>query len=43
VEFRKVLKTDPESAGAMNYIGYMLADANMRLDESLALMPKRWI
>jgi tetratricopeptide (TPR) repeat protein len=40
VEFRKVLKVDPESAGAMNYIGYMLADANMRLDESLALITK---
>jgi len=39
-EFRKVLKVDPESAGAMNYIGYMLADANMRLDEALSLITK---
>jgi len=39
-EFRKVLKADPESAGAMNYIGYMLADANLRLDESLDLITK---
>jgi len=37
-EFRKVLKLDPESAGAMNYLGYMLADANIRLDESLRLI-----
>ena len=39
-EFRKVLKFNPESAGAMNYIGYMLADANMRLEESLGLINK---
>jgi len=39
-EFCKVLKADPESAGAMNYIGYMLADANLRLDESLDLITK---
>lgn len=38
VEFRKVLKVDPENAGAMNYIGYMLADANLRLEESLGLV-----
>jgi tetratricopeptide (TPR) repeat protein len=38
VEFRKVLKVDPDNAGAMNYIGYMLADRNVRLDESLNLI-----
>ncbi len=38
VEFRKVLKLNPDSAGAMNYIGYMLADANIRLEESLGLI-----
>jgi tetratricopeptide (TPR) repeat protein len=37
-EFRKVLKVNPDNAGAMNYIGYMLADANMRLEESLGLV-----
>jgi tetratricopeptide (TPR) repeat protein len=37
-EFRKVLKFNPDSAGAMNYIGYMLADANIRLEESLRLI-----
>ncbi len=39
-QFRKVLSADPESAGAMNYIGYMLADANLRLEESLDLITK---
>lgn len=37
-EFRKVLQSNPDSAGAMNYIGYMLADANLRLEESLDLI-----
>jgi len=40
VEFRKVLTANPENAGAMNYIGYMLADANLRLEESLGLITK---
>lgn len=40
VEFRKVLKVNPESSGAMNYIGYMLADRNMRLQESFDLINK---
>ena len=40
VEFRKVLKVDPENAGALNYIGYMLADRNLRLEESLGLINK---
>ena len=39
-EFRKVLKVDPDNAGALNYIGYMLADRNMRLQESLDLITK---
>lgn len=34
-EFRKVLKVDPDNAGAMNYMGYMLADRNLRLEEAL--------
>ena len=37
-EFRKVLRVDPESAGALNYIGYMLADRNLRLQESFDLI-----
>jgi tetratricopeptide (TPR) repeat protein len=40
VEFQKVLKVDPDNAGALNYIGYMLADRNLRLEESLKLIQK---
>ena len=40
VEFQKVLKIDPDNAGALNYIGYMLADRNMRLEEALKLIQK---
>jgi len=39
-EFRKILELNPDNAGALNYIGYMLADANVRLEESLALINK---
>ena len=39
-EFRKVLKVDPDFDEALNYIGYMLADRNMRLPESLELITK---
>ena len=39
-EFQKVLKVDPDSAAALNYIGYMLADRNMRLKESLDFITK---
>src|SRR5665213_2598794 len=38
VEFRKVLKVDPDNAGAMNYIGYMYADRGQKLEESLKLI-----
>jgi tetratricopeptide (TPR) repeat protein len=40
VEFQKVLKQDPNNADALNYLGYMLADRNMRLDEALSLIKK---
>ena len=33
-EFRKTLKIDPDNAGALNYLGYMLADRGIRLDEA---------
>jgi tetratricopeptide (TPR) repeat protein len=33
-EFKKVLEMDPESASALNYLGYMLADRGVRLDEA---------
>jgi tetratricopeptide (TPR) repeat protein len=33
-EFRKVIDTDPKNASALNYLGYMLADENVRLAEA---------
>jgi tetratricopeptide (TPR) repeat protein len=39
-EFRKVLNANPQHAGAMNYLGYMLADRNVRLDEAYQLIKK---
>ncbi len=39
-QFREVLKVDPEYAGALNYLGYMLADRNVRLDEAQQLISK---
>ena len=33
-EFRKVLDADPKYAEAWNYLGYMLADQNLRLNEA---------
>ena len=33
-EFRRVLDTDPKNASALNYLGYMLADQNVRLSEA---------
>lgn len=39
-EFRKVLAADPGNAGALNYLGYMLADRNLRLPEALELIRK---
>ena len=39
-EFRKILKDDPSNAGALNYLGYMLADRNQQLDEAQQLITK---
>jgi Flp pilus assembly protein TadD len=39
-EFRKVLALDPDHAGALNYLGYMLADRNVRLDEAQKMITK---
>jgi tetratricopeptide (TPR) repeat protein len=33
-EFRHVLDLDPKNASALNYLGYMLADQNTRLQEA---------
>jgi tetratricopeptide (TPR) repeat protein len=39
-EFRHVLKMNPKSASALNYLGYMLADRNVRLNEALDMIRK---
>ncbi len=38
--FRKVLTIDPTNAGAMNYLGYMLADRGVKLDEAHKLISR---
>jgi len=35
-----VLGTDPRNAMALNYLGYMLADRGVRLEEALSLIKK---
>lgn len=37
-QFRKVLDMDPRNSGALNYLGYMLADRGVRLDEAEKLI-----
>jgi tetratricopeptide (TPR) repeat protein len=39
-EFRKVLVNDPDNAGALNYLGYMLADRDVRLDEAQKMIKR---
>ncbi len=39
-EFRKVLDLNPDNASALNYLGYMLADRNIRLDEAQGFISK---
>jgi len=39
-EFRKVLAINPDNASALNYLGYMLADRNMRLEEAQGFISK---
>jgi tetratricopeptide (TPR) repeat protein len=39
-EFRKVLAAVPDHASALNYLGFMLADRNIRLQESLDMINK---
>jgi tetratricopeptide (TPR) repeat protein len=34
-EFRKVLELNPKNASALNYLGYMLADRNVRVSDAL--------
>lgn len=40
VQFRKVLAADPNNVSAMNYLGYMWADHDMKLAESVELLKK---
>jgi tetratricopeptide (TPR) repeat protein len=39
-EFRKILDVNPDNAPALNYLGYMLADRNVKLPEALTLITK---
>jgi tetratricopeptide (TPR) repeat protein len=38
--FRRVLEAQPDNAGALNYLGYMLADRNMKLEEAHKLISR---
>jgi len=38
--FRKILANDPQSAAVLNYLGYMLADRGLKLDEALVMIKK---
>jgi tetratricopeptide (TPR) repeat protein len=38
--FRKALALNPEDAQSLNYLGYMLADRNVRLDEAYKMIQK---
>jgi tetratricopeptide (TPR) repeat protein len=39
-EFRKVLAINPESTSGLNYLGYMLADRGVRLNEAVEMIKK---
>ena len=39
-EFRKVLASNPEHSGALNYLGYMLVDHKVRIDEATQMIKK---
>jgi tetratricopeptide (TPR) repeat protein len=38
--FRQVLEQDPNNSTTLNYLGYMLADHNMRLEEALGMIKR---
>jgi Tfp pilus assembly protein PilF len=38
--FRKILTESPDNAAVLNYLGYMLADHNMKLDDAMAMIKK---
>jgi len=39
-QFKKVVASDSEHASALNYLGYMLADQNMKLEEALGYIKR---
>ncbi|HSR53583.1 MAG TPA: tetratricopeptide repeat protein [Acidobacteriota bacterium] len=39
-EFRQLLRRDPDNHSALNYLGYMLADQGVKLDEALSLIKR---
>jgi tetratricopeptide (TPR) repeat protein len=39
-QFKKVIASDPDHASALNYLGYMLADQNMKLEEALGYIKR---
>jgi tetratricopeptide (TPR) repeat protein len=39
-QFKKVLAADPEHASTLNYLGYMLADQNMKLEEAFGYIKR---
>jgi tetratricopeptide (TPR) repeat protein len=39
-QFKKVLAGDPQYASALNYLGYMLADQNMELEQALSYIQR---
>jgi tetratricopeptide (TPR) repeat protein len=39
-QFKKVIASDPEHASALNYLGYMLADQNTKLEEALGYIKR---
>ncbi len=39
-EFRKVLEINPDNSGALNYLGYMLADRNERVQEAHGMITR---
>ena len=39
-EFKRILGLNPANAGVLNYLGYMLADRGIRLDEALSYITR---
>jgi tetratricopeptide (TPR) repeat protein len=39
-QFKKVLASDPDHASTLNYLGYMLADQNMKLEEAFGYIKR---